>query len=61
MEEAFEKYCILLKQLHSLIALDKDDSEEGDKVLDEMDICWYKMTKEEREKVNKIKTNSKKE
>jgi hypothetical protein len=46
MTENYKKYCSLLLKLHACGL----ESEEGDKVRDEMDFVWYKLTSEEQDK-----------
>jgi len=54
MSTAFEHYCVLLSKLHVLMTAGKGDDEEADKIRDAMDKPWYKMTKEEQDKVDEI-------
>lgn len=44
-------YANLLLRLHEMIARGEDESEEADAIRDRMDIAWYMMTREERERV----------
>ena len=46
-ENTYNNYMTLLKQLIKLFKEDKGDSKEADKIRDEMDPFWYKMSKEE--------------
>ena len=49
MSEAFDKFCVLLNQLHDLREAGKVDAPETDELRDKMDDLWYQMSVEEQD------------
>lgn len=53
MSSHYEKSVELMMRLHVLMS-EGQDGERGDKIRDEMDVHWYRLTEQEQEDLGKL-------